>query len=190
MEAFDPFNQLAHDERVIAEKLGIYDYTPKPSADINMNIKLAMYKEELKAKQQRIDELERLRTMSGSPYTSRESGSQSTSRESGSSTGHRESGSNRREHFTGGSCGCASEGMKSGFCHRHQSSDDSLDDLFSNKKLVMLLGFLLIVFAVMQYFTYQSETKELMSMIKSLQASMGTAGQSSNGQPASQPAQK
>ena len=52
-------NSLAYDERVVAEKLGIYDYSPKPSDDVNINLKLALLQEELANSKKQLSQLKR-----------------------------------------------------------------------------------------------------------------------------------
>lgn len=52
-------NSLAYDEQVVAEKLGIYDYSPKPSDDVNINLKLALMQEELANSKRQLSQLKR-----------------------------------------------------------------------------------------------------------------------------------
>ena len=41
-------NPLAYDEQIIAEKLGLYEYTPTKENDVNLNLKIALLQEELR----------------------------------------------------------------------------------------------------------------------------------------------
>jgi len=51
------FNPLAYDEQVVAEKLGLQDYAPNDSLDVNVNLKLALLKEELAQSQRQVKRL-------------------------------------------------------------------------------------------------------------------------------------
>ena len=53
------FNPLAYDEQVIAEKLGMNDYAPSRSSDLNTNLKIALLQEELAASKRRIQQMTR-----------------------------------------------------------------------------------------------------------------------------------
>jgi hypothetical protein len=47
-------NPLAFDEQIIAEKLGIYDYSPTQENDVNLNLKVALLQEELNNSKQQL----------------------------------------------------------------------------------------------------------------------------------------
>lgn len=77
-------NPLAYDEQAVAEKLGIYDYSPKPENDVNINLKLALMQEELSNSKKQVAQLQKNKFNS------------------------------KRETFVSGGCNCgASEGFKS-----------------------------------------------------------------------------
>lgn len=68
----------------------------------------------------------------------------------------------RREHFTGGECGCASEGM----CSKKTKcgcTDSSIN--FDNKKILLILVVVMVAFCVMQYFSYKNEMKEMLMLV-------------------------
>ncbi len=50
-------NPLGHDEQIVAEKLGIYEYSPKPENDVNMNLRMALLKEELESSKRQMSQL-------------------------------------------------------------------------------------------------------------------------------------
>lgn len=75
-----------------------------------------------------------------------------------------------RDGFTGG-CGCgSSEGMNKGYKQERYPSNnlDDLDDLmgvFTNRKFLIILVFILAAFCVVQYFNHKSETREMLDLM-------------------------
>lgn len=75
----------------------------------------------------------------------------------------------KRDGFTGGGCGCSSEGMRNN--RKYYQSDDDDDDiynLYGNKKLLLILVFILAAVCVMQYFNSKNESREMFEMLCSL----------------------
>ncbi len=167
------FNPLSHDERIIADKLGITEYaTATPGFDLNQNLKLALMQEELERSKRRNELLEK----------------QILSRDVDS----------MHEKFTGGSCGCGVESFRASKPRRHvegctvgnevnkksnavnntdkndfgNNDDEYLVNLLGGRKILLLLIFILAAFCIIQYFSYKSEMKELVDNVyKMLQAS-------------------
>jgi len=52
-------NPLAYDEQIIAEKLGIYDYSNKYENDVNTNLKIALLEEELRNSKTQLNQLKK-----------------------------------------------------------------------------------------------------------------------------------
>ncbi len=140
---------LSYDEQVVAEKLGIYDYSPKPENDVNMNLRMALLQEELNTSKKRIASLQRAGQKS------------------------------KRETFVGGvSGGCGCGGSTEGLCGK-STTPDKEDDIFGfgNKKLLLFLVIILAAFCVMQYISYRNETKEMLDMMCALLQNQVAAGQ-------------
>lgn len=142
-----PFDSLAHDEQIVAEKLGLYEYSSKPQDDINSNVQIALMRAELdKSRERGIRLEEQLKKLKP------------------------------REHFTSGGCGCGgTEGMESSKCtcqrKAKKCNDDDLsglDSLLDNRKVLLMLLFIMFVFCIMQYFSHQSEMKEMRSVLRSV----------------------
>lgn len=146
-------NPLSFDEQIIAEKLGVPEYInpSKDINDINSKLKLALAQSELqKVKAENAKLL-------------------------------KESDVSKRETFVG-NCGCGSEGFsvkyknKKEGCqiHRHYNNDDSDDEynlieyfenLFKDRKVLLFMIFILLIFCVVQYLSYKSEMKEMMENV-------------------------
>ncbi len=125
------YNPLGYDEQIVAEKLGMYEYTPKPENDVNINLKMALLKEELESSKRQVDQL------------------------------RRSNKSQKRETFVADK----SEGFN--------LKDKPESDILDNKKLLLFLVVILVVFCVVQYFSYRNETKEMMEMMCLLLQSKG-----------------
>ena len=120
----DYFNDpLAFDEQIIAEKLGIYDYSPKLENDVNMNLKLALLQEELNNSKKQVNYLRQSKREHFTP--------------------------NKKQHKT---CNC-------------QKEHDDILEWTPSKKTLLFLIVILVAFCVLQYFTFKSETKELIELM-------------------------
>lgn len=133
-------NSLAYDEQVVAEKLGIYDYSPKPSDDVNINLKLALMQEELANSKRQLSQLKR-----------------NTPKQT-------------RENFVSGGCGCeSSEGFTcnaKGNVQKGKSQKPDIEEsILDNKKLLLFLVIILAAFCIIQYISYKNENRELLDMM-------------------------
>jgi len=145
------YNPLAYDQQVLAEKLGMMDYAPKPSVNLNTSLKIALLQEQLDSSQRRIKQME-----------------QQQKKES------------VRENFVGCGCQNAKSNREKSNREKSNrdsnevnSSDDEdeldhLSRLLTNRKVLLFLIVLLVVFCVMQYFSYKSENAELANMMMTL----------------------
>lgn len=78
-----------------------------------------------------------------------------------------------RDGFTGGGCACGSvEGMRKG----RRSDSDDLEDLmsvFTSRKFLIILVFILAAFCLMQYYNHKSETREMLDLMCALLKQQG-----------------
>lgn len=131
-------NSLAYDEQLVAEKLGIYDYSPKPSDDVNINLKLALVQEELANSKKQLSQLKRNNTPKQT-----------------------------RETFVSGGCGCEGFtcNAKTNVQNGKTQPSDVEEFILDNKKLLLFLVIILAAFCIIQYISYKNENKELLDMI-------------------------
>lgn len=110
-------NPLAYDEQVVAEKLGIYDYSPKPENDVNVNLELALMREELTNSKRQLARLQRRST----PV-------------------------DKRETFVSGGCGCgSSEGFSCNKSIKSDIGEMSFDNKKLLTFLVIILAAFCII---------------------------------------------
>lgn len=153
----DYTNPVGYDQRLIMDKLG-YDTpsTVEKSNNVNDRLRLALLEHELAESRRKLQEVD-------------VSKKQAT----------------RETFVSGGSCGCGSaEGMKSKPRQTYQELEDGETIMgLSMKKFMIILVIIMAAFCVIQYFSHQSEMREIMSamclMLKNnsmLQPSTQSAG--------------
>lgn len=128
-------NSLAYDEQVVAEKLGIYDYSPKPSDDVNINLKLALMQEELANSKRQLSQLKR-----NAPKQT-------------------------RENFVSGGCGCgSSEGFRNKPAQKPDIEESILDNKKLLLFLVIILAAFCII-QYISYKNENRELLDMMCML-------------------------
>ncbi len=148
----DPYsdyaNPIGFDQRLIMGKLGYDTPSQIERPNVNDRLKVALVEQELAESRKKIAQLE--------------------------SNNKKETS---REHFTvGGNCGCSSEGMKSNkcSCRSNIDPDDNIMGI-STKKFLIILVVVMAAFCVIQYFSRQTEMREMMAVLYSvIRASPGT----------------
>ena len=131
-------------DSIIAEKIGLRDSSYNQVNDMNSAIQVALLQQELERNKRQMQELEKSR--------------QTT-----------------REHFDGG-CGCGVEGLrnKKSSCKQCPSSSnsnvrdssDSESVIYGvDKRILLILVIVLAAFCIVQYFSYKSELKEMMTLL-------------------------
>ena len=120
------YNPLAHDEQIIAEKLGIYDYSVKPENDVNVNLKLALLQEELNNSKKQLQ---------------------------------------KQDSFISRGCSCnkSNDAKMPSDAKLTANDNDTLN--FNDKKILLFLVIILAVICVVQYFSHNNDTKELLDIM-------------------------
>lgn len=153
------YNPLGHDEQIIAEKLGMYEYTNKPENDVNTNLQVALLKEELENSKRRVAQLQ---TAINPP---------------------------KREHFVaGGGCGCQAKRAVRPEPVAPEAAEPIVFDKKLLIFLVIIMA-VFCVLQYYSYKNETRELMEMLCMLASQQAKQSGAGQpvQSSPVPAMQP---
>ena len=159
----DPYNSLAFDEQVIAEKLGLYDNTAKVENDLNANVKMALLQNELEKNKKRVAQLER-RRLDNTVIDDDSDNYISRLRERGELEPNRRRDHVSRDGYRGRP---RPVGRRR---HREDSDDDDNTDTnvhtspLNNKQFLYLIIFVLVAVVFLQYY-YNSVCKEEMNQL-------------------------
>jgi len=153
------YNPLAHDEQILAEKLGMYDYAPRKqksaqnSSDINTELKMALLTEELQNNKKKLANALRRKDIN------------SESEDSEEESDYKRTKHSKREAFSPSprcNCGC--------------QKPTEQESILENPRVLLFLVAVLFVFCIMQYFTHKSEMAEVMQVLCNMvQKPNGTA---------------